>query len=385
MLDVEGMNVLKVGLSTTTIEPAITDGRLDGIGVYTDALLTGLPSAGCEVTGYAFPSLKNGALAKRFSLSKVLPSSYSALSLRDVITPKTVAITLPVDIYHATDYRIVRTTSPIVATLHDAIPIKYPEWCSPRLRRLKNWVQKKAAAKANHVIALSNYAVAELVECFGVDEKNITVVQCGVAPEWKQPSDPAAVDTTLHQYGLRPGYFLFVGTFQPRKNVDRILEAYLRLPDAIRQTRQLLLVGRVGWLCDELIGKIKAAIQRGEHVVWLSNVSSQVQLRHLYAGAGVFVFPSLYEGFGIPVTEAFSSGVPVITSNTTSLPEVSQGAALEINPMSVPEIGTAMQDLSTNEALRQQCIDAGRKRAAQFTWQRTVEETVAVYRSVLAS
>lgn len=379
------MNVIKVGLSTTTIEPAITDGRLDGMGVYTQALINGLPFAGCKVTAYAFPFLTKRSLAKRFSLSTALPFSYPVLSLRDLVASKEIAVKLPVDIYHSTDYRIIRTTSPIVATLHDAIPIKYPEWCSPRLRLLKNWVQKKAAAKADHVIALSNYAVAELVECFGVDEKKITVVQCGVAPEWKQPSDPAAVDTTLQQYGLRPGYFLFVGTFQPRKNVDRILEAYLRLPDAIRQTRQLLLVGRAGWLCDELIAKIKAAIQNGEHVVWLSNVSSQVQLRHLYAGARVFVFPSLYEGFGIPVTEAFASGVPVITSNTTSLPEVSQGAALEINPMSVTEIGTAMQDLSTNEALRQQCIDAGRKRAAQFTWQRTVEETVAVYRSVLAS
>lgn len=377
------MSTLRVGLSTTTIEPALTGGRLDGIGVYTEALKKGLPAAGCEVSAYAFPSMRNRASAKSFSFSTPLPRSYPVLSLCDLVTPKNVAVKLGVDLFHATDYRIVRTDAPIVATLHDAIPIKYPQWCEPRLRGVKNWVQKKAAAKATHVIALSNYAIAELVECFGIDERRITVVPCGVGPEWKRASNEAAVTQTLAGYGLQSGYFLFVGTFQPRKNVSRIIEAYLGLPREIRRSRQLVLVGRAGWLCDDVVNKISAAAEDGERVVWLSNVGSQEHLRHLYAGAGVFVFPSLYEGFGIPVTEAFASGVPVITSNTTSLPEVSQGAAAEINPLSVIEIGLAMQDLATDETLRQQCIKAGLARAAEFTWQRTVDETVAVYRSVL--
>jgi glycosyltransferase involved in cell wall biosynthesis len=99
----------------------------------------------------------------------------------------------------------------------------------------------------------------------------------------------------------------------------------------------------------------------------------------------VFVFPSLHEGFGIPVTEAFASGVPVVTSNTTSLPEVSQGAALEVSPLSVREIGAAMLDLVSDEALRTRCIAAGFQRAAQLTWRHTMEQTAAVYRSVLST
>jgi alpha-1,3-rhamnosyl/mannosyltransferase len=107
-------------------------------------------------------------------------------------------------------------------------------------------------------------------------------------------------------------------------------------------------------------------------------------LRHVYAGAAVFVFPSLYEGFGIPVLEAFASGVPVVTSNTSSLPEVSQGAAIEVDPASSAEIGAAMLDLLRDDLLRKRCIAAGRRRAEQLTWQATALRTAAVYRAVLS-
>lgn len=290
---------------------------------------------------------------------------------------------MPVDVFHATDYLIVHMDCPVVATLHDAIPQKYPEWCRPRLRGLKNWLQRKAAHKADHVIALSNFAVPELIEYFGVDERRITVVPCGVGDEWHKTPAHADVQETLRIYGLERGYFLFVGTLQPRKNIERIVDAYLGLPEAIRRERQLVIVGRPGWRCEELIKKIRAATEHGEKVVWLNNLSEQDQLQHVYAGAGVFVFPSLHEGFGIPVAEAFASGVPVVTSNTTSLPEVSRGAALEVDPLSVSEIGTAMLDLARNDALRERCISAGRQRASELTWNRTAAETAVVYRSVL--
>src|SRR2546425_536479 len=97
------------------------------------------------------------------------------------------------------------------------------------------------------------------------------------------------------------GYFLFVGTLQPRKNVERILDAYLGLPAAVRRARQLVIVGRAGWRCDDLLKKMQAAMQNGEKIVWLNDLAGAEQLRRVYAGAGAFVFPSLYEGFGIPV------------------------------------------------------------------------------------
>jgi alpha-1,3-rhamnosyl/mannosyltransferase len=182
---------------------------------------------------------------------------------------------------------------------------------------------------------------------------------------------------------LRRGYFLFVGTLQPRKNIERILDAYLGLPPHMRKERQLVIAGRAGWRCDELLARVRGARERGEQVLWLDYVCGENALRQLYTGAGAFVFPSLHEGFGIPVLEAFASGVPVVTSNTTSLPEVSQGAAVEVDPLSVDAIREAMSSLVRDDALRKRCIDAGRARASQLTWKRTVENTAAVYRAVL--
>ena len=395
-----GHAALRVGLSTTTIEPALTGGRLDGIGVYSEALLRHLPQAGCQVRPLSFAP---PGRADRLSVGRALPLSFALATLGDLILPASARLAVQagvqaapggalqrhapppgaIDVFHATDYRIVRMDCPVVATLHDALPISHPEWCSPRLRAVKNWLQKRAAQKADHVIAVSRFAVRELVECFGVDERRISVVHNGVGAEWFEAPPAEARDATLARHGLKPGYFLFVGTLQPRKNVERLLQAYLALPPVLRAARQLVIVGAPGWRSDDLVRQISAARQRGENVAWLSELTDAAQLRHLYAGAGALVFPSLYEGFGIPVLEAFAAGLPVVASNATSLPEVCQGAALEFDPLSVPELSAAMTSMVRDDALRARCIAAGRRRALELTWDITARRTAAVYHSLL--
>lgn len=373
------MNRLRVGLGTTTIEPGLTGGQIDGIGVYTRALLSHLPQAGCSVAPYSWP-----AGAGTVSIGQALPQSFARASLADLATPGVHRVHMPADLFHATDYRIVRMDCPVVATLHDALPIKYPEWCNPRMRRLKNWLQRKAAQKADHVIAVSHFAVDELVECFGVDARRVSVVHNGVDEAWFDAPDAQEVAATLSAHGLRPGYFLSVGTLQPRKNVERVLGAWLALPAPERAERALVIVGAAGWRCETLLRRIEAARAEGENVVWLRGLGGEQALRHVYAGAGVVVFPSLYEGFGIPLLEAFASSVPAVTSNVSSLPEVSAGAALEVDPLDEGAIGAAMLALVRDGALRARCIAAGRARAAALTWRATARATAAVYRQVLA-
>ncbi|PWF42869.1 glycosyltransferase family 4 protein [Massilia glaciei] len=376
------MNPLRVGLGTTILEPGAQGARLDGIGVYTDALLRHLPQAGCAVSAYSYPPCAR--TGPRAGVGQPMAQSFEAASLVDLVTPRMNRVHMPADIFHATDYRIVRMDCPVVATLHDALPQRHPQWCNPRLRGPKNWLQKKAAAKADHVIAISRFAVAELVQCFGVDERRISVVPCGVDAAWLEPNDPEAVAATLRANGLRPGYFLFVGTLQPRKNIERLLAAYLGLPAKVRAERQLVIVGALGWRCEALVRQILAARQNGANVLWLRSLTDNARLRHVYAGAGVFVFASLYEGFGIPVLEAFASAVPVVVSNSSALPEVAQGAALEVDPGSICEIGAAMLALVRDEPLRARCIAAGRRRAAQLSWREAARATAAVYRAVLS-
>lgn len=367
---------MRVGLSATVLDPAYNNGRPDGMSVCTRQLLSGLGRLGHSVQQYSFTGQANGAANwQRF------PNSFAAMAGVGMASAGLVRFNPPVDIFHVTDYRAVPMACPVVTTLYDAIPMVFPEMANPRFRRFKNFILRRAAGFADHVIAISHYSVGELVEHFKVPESRISVVYCGVDSVWLTPLLEVDWQATLARRGLRRGYYLFVGILQPRKNLERVLLAHDILPSELRKERPLVVVGKAGWRCEALLRKLRAKVALGE-AHWFNDVHGFTELRHLYAGAGVFVFPSLYEGFGLPVLEAFASGLTVVTSTTTSLPEVSGGVGFEVDPGSVEQIGHAMQQALCEDE-RAWRIPAGRLRAAEMTWESCVEKTVAVYRQVL--
>lgn len=361
---------IRVGISATILDRNDT---LDGIGVYTESLLREYRQMGFAPEAYAFPPLRKDGY-------KAFPASFKSLTLRGML-PFSTPMAMPLDVFHVTDYRAFPMSCPVVTTLYDAIPFVDPEMTNTNLRGLKNWMLKRSAHYADHVIAISNYAVTELVEHYEIAPSKISVIYCGVDEDWLATPSDGAVSQVLASRGLEKGYFLNVGTIQPRKNLVRLMAAHDRLPQRLKKACPLVVVGQQGWKCDEIVTALRTKVEKGE-AFWFENVSSRDELKCLFAGAEAFVFPSLYEGFGLPILEAFAVGVPVITSNTTSLPEVSMGIGLEVDPLSIDAITEAMiyvLQLSDREAR----VVAGKRRAAELSWRRCAEETLRVYKQVI--
>jgi glycosyltransferase involved in cell wall biosynthesis len=205
----------------------------------------------------------------------------------------------------------------------------------------------------------------------------VFVTHLGVEPRWKRVEEAEEVRAKLDSYGIRSPYFLHVGRLQARKNLVRLVEAFHRLRAQHEAPHKLVLVGRESWESGEIFAAIRRLGLESE-VVHLGYVPGE-DLPHLYTGAEAVVFPSLFEGFGIPVIEAMSFGTPVVTSRATSLPEVAGDAALLVDPYSTEEIAEAMRRVIAESGLRETLRQRGMERARQFTWRRTALETKRIY------
>jgi glycosyltransferase involved in cell wall biosynthesis len=371
---------LVVGLSSNVLESHDAAARPDGIGTYTYELEQALSSEGALVrrigapvrVGTRFVRPRNAALCFPLPLAYMTAAS----SVLRVNVPLPEAIGREIDLYHATDYMVPRfARKPVVATLYDAIPLTHPEWANPRLRRIKNWLLRECAHAADAAIAISNAAAQELTEHYRIPPERIRVVPLGVHARWFAAPDAAEIEVALARHRLRRGYILHVGTLQPRKNLDALVTAYERLPESVRRERQLVLVGKYGWRAHALRARLESLKPQGR-VIWLDYVERD-QLRALYHAAGMFVFPSLSEGFGLPVLEAFACGLPVIASDLPALREVAGPRATWIEPKSTDAIADAigrLHDLDADSATRA----LRREHARGFTWRWCAETTMAV-------
>ncbi len=287
------------------------------------------------------------------------------------------------DIYHEPNYLAYDFDGPTVITVHDLSHIRYPE-THPRIRvAAMNKYLPPAIERAAQIIVDSEFVKNEVVSHFGVDPAKVHAIHLGVGKSYA-PRSRDEVAPVLARYGLTvKGYILAVGTLEPRKNLIQALAAHAALPERVRRDLPLVIAGGKGWLTGDLEEKIRGYGKRGE-VRWLRYVPGEM-LPFLYSGARFLVYPSLYEGFGLPILEAMASGIPVITSNQASLPEVAGEAGVMLDPHDRDALREAMLRMIEDKEDAQRRGAMGIAWARHFTWQTCAEKTLAVYKQVMGN
>lgn len=378
---------MRVGFGTTVLAQGMARGGIDGIGSYTRELMQRMAQApGIKLQPFAysgpFPAdmagytLNAGPFQRQAAVSLLTGLPFSLMQR---------ACAGQVDLVHATDHYTPRLRGiPVVATLMDAIPLAHPEWITYRFRCAKNEAWRRSAHWAQHIITISEHSRTEIAQWFRIPEKRISVIPLGVDARWFAKPTPQALSRVRQHYQLPERFFLAVGTLQPRKNIGTLIAAHRLLPASLRREIPLVVVGKAGWGCADVVAQLQAGDQGA--LRWLQYVPD-VDMLPLLHQASALVFPSLHEGFGLPVLEAFAARTPVITSNTTALPEIATGGgAIIVNPLSSGELAEAMRYIAhARVEVLQQLQSQGQAWAEKFTWESTRNATLAVYQQFVGT
>ena len=303
---------------------------------------------------------------------KFLPFAYSHLLVAAFLGRQWL------DIYHSPAYSIPLAYSNsklAVVTVHDLAIYHEAEWFPKRQKFSTKIVVPGSLKKARKIIAVSDSTKKDIVRFLKIPAQKIQVIYEGVDKRVKK---------NLHveeKFSIKGKFILFVGTLEPRKNITGLIRAYNKLKGTnIYKDYQLVITGKKGWLFEEIFKLVKAlGLER--KVIFTDYVSQEDKIGLLDA-ADLFIFPSFYEGFGLPVLESMQQGTPVVCSNTTSLPEVAGKAALFVNPRSIKEISQAIYKVLTDKKLYNDLLLAGFEQAKRFSWEKCARETLKVYEEV---
>ena len=277
--------------------------------------------------------------------------------------------------------------TPSVLTIHDLVFRLFPHYHKPLNYAFLNLAVPLFVHRADHLIAVSQSTKQDLLRLYNVDPLKITVIYEAADLRFR-PQSEQEVDRVRRKYGLPKRFILSVGTLEPRKNYQRLVEAYAMLRQRCKrggwggdgEEWKLAIVGGKGWLYKPFFQRLEELDLQRE-VMLLGHVPDG-DLPALYSAATLFVFPSLYEGFGLPPLEAMACGVPVMCSRASSLPEVGGEAARYFSSTNAEEMAQAMHEVLVDEAVRTEMREQGFRQAKRFSWERAVEETTAVYNSL---
>lgn len=287
----------------------------------------------------------------------------------------------PLDVFHGPCHSVPRSLrSRLIITLHDLMVMRRRDFVEPgRIAFLTKQV-RASVTRADAIIASSEFTKAEIVEVLDVPPERIRVIHIGIAPVYCQINDSGKVEQIKAKYGIARPYVLFVGNIEPKKNIETLIRAFAALPNDWTSSLSVVVVGHKDWHFPALQVVVREC--RAERDVVFTGPVEDDDLPFLYVGAALFVFPSLFEGFGIPVIEAMACGVPVVASNRTAIPEVAGHAAMLVDPLDVAQMTDAMRRLLSDTQMRNEHIRRGLQHAQAFSWGKAARETLQLYQDV---
>lgn len=364
---------MKIGFDLT-----ITNINQAGTSVYAKSLVTALQNLDAENIYQIFTIRQQRDMSKRKTLHSRVETIYRDMVWMHVLLPWQV-YHVKVDILHMPANVIPMFLScPTVVTILDTILLQTPQHFTFWHRNYSRIFVPLAAKYASMILTISEQSKRDIVRQLNVSPDKVSVTYPAASPGFR-PVSERGIAKVKQRYSL-DSFILTVGTLEPRKNIIRLLQAFALLRDR-GISCQLVHAGPRGWLFDDVLAEVKR-LGLWQSVRFLDRVPLD-DLVGLYNSASVFVYPSLYEGFGLPVLEAMSCGCPVITSNTSSLPEVIGDAGIMVDPRDVQQLANVMQRVLKDEALAHNMRQQGLERASLFSWQRCAQETLNVYRQVL--
>jgi len=372
---------LRVGFDAT---PAVRQGG--GIGRYTRELLRALAEIDRTTQFRLFYASAAGAPGDSLP---ALPANFSVrrLPFDDIWLARVwhrAQAPLPVewitgrlDLFHSPDFTLppTRRGTRTLLTVHDLSFVRDPESAVPVLRAYLNRVVPRSVARADHVLADSLATRADLMDIYSTPPEKISVLYSGVNEVFQPVRNAAVLRAVRARYGLGDALFILaVGTLQPRKNYTRLVQAFAQLaaPDV-----NLVIAGGKGWMFDAIFAEVERC-RLSQRVIFPGFVDDQ-DLPALYSAAAVLAYPSTYEGFGLPILEAFACGTPVVTSTASCLPEVAGDAALLVPPADVAALAEALQRAYADTETRNRLIKAGEARVRQFSWRASARQLVELY------
>ena len=269
-----------------------------------------------------------------------------------------------------------------VVTVHDMVYKAFPETVRARTKYMLDTGLKKSMKRADIIVTDSEFSKSEIIKYFPQYQDKIRVVPCGVDLKRFYPCDDRdKIERVKKDFETGDEYFLYLGTIEPRKNIERLIEAYAEFVKNTENPPNLVLAGGKGWLYDNIYSKAeKLGIQK--RVIFTKYIPSE-DINALMCGAVAFVFPSIYEGFGMPPLEAMACGVPVVVSDEASLPEVTGNCAVKVDAYSVNSIAEGLDRIYRDGNLRQKLKIEGIERAGNFTWDKSAEILYKVYRELI--